>query len=63
METLKEILATWTLIGWIVALFIPVSKFSNKKQALKLTIILGPIFWVGVPLMGLLQKCNVELSK
>jgi hypothetical protein len=46
------ILSWWAILGFFAASFLPPTG-EDKRVALKQTFILGPLFWIGVPICGL----------
>ncbi len=53
-EIVRGWLALWALIGYFAAG--GVSKVTDKRSAVMQWILLGPLFWVGVPIRGLIIK-------
>lgn len=49
---LHLLLSWWAVLGFFAASFMPPTN-GCKRRAKKQWIILGPLFWVGVPLFGL----------
>jgi len=45
------ILCLWALIGYFVCGAVP--KVTSKKSALKQTFWLGPLFWIGIGVVGI----------
>ena len=45
-------LSWWAVLGFFGASFLPPCN-GDKKVALKQAFILGPFFWIGVPILGL----------
>ena len=51
MKDILGILCLWALIGYFLAGAVP--KANSKADAIKQTLWLGPLFWVGISIWGL----------
>lgn len=61
MEQIIGWLSIWALVGYFVAPWLPKSK--TKNSALLQTFISGPIAWVGVTALVLLQEMKAKGDK
>lgn len=51
MDKIASALFLWAFIGYFMAGSLP--KVKGKKSALKQTLLLGPLFWIGLAIWGI----------